>query len=56
MGWSLRQFFALDDDEQDYWRAAELDRARQLDTLLSSIKDAQYVDAGSLVATLLARL
>jgi hypothetical protein len=56
MGWSLRQFFALDDDEQDHWRAIEIDRSRQLDTLLGSIKEAQYVDAGALVATLLARL
>jgi hypothetical protein len=56
MGWSLGQFFALPDDEQDWWRAVEMNRARQLDTLLTSIQDAKYVDAGALVAVLLARL
>lgn len=53
-GWTLAQFFALSDTEQDFWRAYEIRRENAYADLLSSIKDVQSFD--KLSSTLLIML
>lgn len=54
MGWSLGQFFALPDAEQIFWRAHDLRRQRQLDELLTTLRDVKTFDR--LAATMLVLL
>lgn len=44
MGWSRAQFYALPDDEQDFWRADDVRRQHAQADLLKQMKDVQSFD------------
>ena len=57
IGKSRTEFFALDDDEQEFWLAVETLRQQQIDVLFSSVKEHPGFDLSAAIAIMtLARL
>lgn len=57
IGKTRAEFYALDDDEQEFWLAVEVLRQQQIDVLMKLIREHPGFDSGAAIAIMtLARL